>query len=175
MIKSAVLGTTGISVPKFGIGTGTQGFAGMSKQSQISVDQYTDVLIQAYNADLYFWDTSDDYGVYPHIREALSRAPRSKIVLSTKSHANTKEKVQNSLVQSLQELSTNYIDIFFMHEIDSINELEKRMPALLELHNLKKERLIRSVGISTHSYPVLSEIAQMPAVEVILTNFNKVY
>lgn len=173
MSNKIQLGKTSIMVPRICIGTGTCGIGGSSQQAIISKNEYAEILCHAFNNGLNFWDTSDDYGTHPHIKETLLTIHRNNVVLSTKSHAKKSIEIRNSINRSLKELGTDHIDILFMHEVDTLKDLENRKEALLELHLLKNEGIIKSVGLSTHSYAVLKTIENSPLVEIILTNFNK--
>lgn len=173
MSKLIQLGNTKLIVPRICIGTGTMAFLGKSRQGWIFPKKYAAVLHQGYENGLTFWDTSDDYGTHPHIKETLINIPRSQIILTTKSHASTADSMRKSITKALKELNTSYIDIFLMHAVDSIDDLNHRLGALEELHNLKKEGIIHAAGLSTHSYPLLLKAVSIAELDVILTNFNK--
>lgn len=160
-------------VPKLCIGTGTYAVGGLSQQAMVPMKEYAEILSNAFNNGLNFWDTSDNYGTHPHIKEAFLTVSRKKVVLSTKTHAKNNKEIRHSVERSLKELDTNYIDILFMHGIDTLEDLEKQHGALLELIALKAEGIIKAVGISTHSYPILEKLVIMPEIDIILTNYNK--
>lgn len=167
------LGNTGLSVSRLALGTGTTGFNCQSAQSRMPVAEYADLLKRAHALNVTFWDTSDDYGTYPHVRAGLQGIERSEIVLASKTWALSAKDARQSVEDALAELGTDYVDVFLLHEVDSPEELARRMDALEALHRCKEEGLVRAVGLSTHAILTLEAVVAHPLVEVILTNYNK--
>ncbi|MBI2266235.1 MAG: aldo/keto reductase [Armatimonadetes bacterium] len=179
-MKYVNFGKTGLVVPRLCLGTGSarltstgHPLAGAPIQSRIPVSQFAEVLRRAWRSGMTFWDTSDDYGTHRHIREALKEVDRSSVVLATKTHALASPSVRNSLLQSLDELGTGYVDILLFHEADTLAGLDELGKFFLkEAYRMKDEGLIRAVGLSTHSIEVLRKAATNLDIEVILTNLN---
>ncbi len=173
MIARVPLGNTGLQVSRLALGTGTTGFNCQSAQSRMPVSEYAALLQRAHALGVTFWDTSDDYGTYPHVRAGLQGIDRSEIVIVTKTWALSAQDARRSVEEALTELGTDYLDVFMLHEVDSPEEFGRRMQALEELHRCKEEGLVRAVGLSTHAILTLEAVVAHPLVEVILTNFNK--
>lgn len=171
-VPRIALGSTGLLVPRLCVGTGTSGHDCESRQSRQGVEAFARVLRAGHARGASFWDTSDNYGTHPHVRAAMAGVPRHELVITTKSYARTAAEVRESLGASLEELGTPYVDILLLHEVDSPEEFEKSAEALVELHRLKAEGLVRAVGLSTHAILTLEAVAGAPLVDVILTNFN---
>ena len=74
---------------------------------------------------------------------------RRKIFLVTKSHAWTLKGMTKELNQSLERMKTDYIDLFFVHGVSSISELDEDKKAWAE--KSKAEGKIRLFGFSTHT------------------------
>src|SRR2546430_19512 len=90
-MERAILGRTGIEVSALGIGTGTNGWNGRSAQTALGHDELVDLLVYAYERGITFWDSADQYGSHPHVRDALRRVPRERVVVTTKTVARTPE------------------------------------------------------------------------------------
>ncbi|MFH1454192.1 MAG: aldo/keto reductase [Armatimonadota bacterium] len=165
-------GNTGIEVPRLCIGTGTYGVGGRSSQADVSCEYYGIILARSIDFGMNFWDTSDDYGTHPHIAEALKTVKRDKVIIATKSHAQTGEDMRLGVEESLKELNTDYIDIMLMHEVDDMQDYMDRSSALSELHKFKKEGIIKAVGASTHSIDILEFLVNLSEIDVIMTNYN---
>jgi len=173
MIARVPLGATGLTVSRLALGTGTTGFNCQSAQSRQPVSEYATLLKRAHALGITFWDTSDDYGTYPHVRAALQGMDRSEVVITSKTWALSARDARQSVVQALDELGTDYLDVFLMHEVDSPEELGRRMEALEELHRCKEAGMVRAVGLSTHAILTLEAVVGHPLIEVVMTNYNK--
>lgn len=173
MIARVPLGKTGLTVSRLTLGTGTTGFNCQSAQSRMPVAEYAALLRRAHALGVTFWDTSDDYGTYPHVRAGLQGLARSEVVLASKTWALSGPDARKSVEEALCELGTDYVDVFLMHEVDSPEEFGRRTEALLELHRCKEEGLVRAVGLSTHAILTLEAVVAHPLVEVVMTNYNK--
>lgn len=165
-MKYRTLGNTGLEVSR--IAYGTIPF----KLREYSVQQGAELLIAAAENGINFFDLAEIYGTYSHAREAL-RHINQPIIVASKSMAKTAEYMNASINKALDETGLDRIDIFKLHGVDSLEELEVRKPAWDALLKAKSDGLIRAVGISTHSCNVLEEIADWPEVEVVLAILNQ--
>ena len=92
------LGKTGIKVSRLAMGTGTHGVNRRSNQTeQLGIKGVADLLYVAYEKGINFWDSADQYGTHPHLKEALKRVPREKLVILTKTHATTADEMKADL------------------------------------------------------------------------------
>jgi len=74
---------------------------------------------------------------------------RKNIFIVTKSHASTVNGLTRDLNKSLERMKTDYVDLFFVHSVRSINELDGDIKAWSE--RTKAGGKIRFFGFSTHS------------------------
>ncbi len=82
------LGNTGIKISRLAIGTGSNGWGGSSNQTRkLGIKGLSGLLNHAYDRGVYFWDSADQYGSHPHLKEALKTIPREKVVILTKTRA----------------------------------------------------------------------------------------
>ena len=121
-----------------------------------SVDFQNSLLLlkQAVSLGITYWDTAHSYGgggSEKGIGKYLGKYPedRKKIFLVTKSGAWTLKSMTRQLNQSLERMKTDYIDLFFVHGISSIDELDDETKRWAE--RAKSEGKIRFFGFSTHS------------------------
>ncbi len=76
------LGNTGVEVSRMAMGTGTNGGGGRSNQTrQLGIKGLADLLHATYDEGITFWDSADQYGTHPHLKEALKIVPRDKVVI----------------------------------------------------------------------------------------------
>ncbi len=157
------LGSRGLTVSKLGFGTYDFGV----KANRISPEEGGRVLMAAFDLGVNFWDTSDDYGSYPHVARALEDVPRKEVVVSTKTSAHTGIAAARSLDRSLRELRTDYVDIFFLHYVRA-SWANGCRTVLKELAEARSSGRARALGISTHSVKVAREAASMEDLDVVL-------
>jgi aryl-alcohol dehydrogenase-like predicted oxidoreductase len=168
------LGKTGVSVSRLAMGTGTYGVGGRSEQSDLGVGGLADLLHTAFDHGVNFWDTADAYGTHPHVKEALKRVPREKVVILTKTHASTAEEMKADLDRFRRELGTTYIDILLLHMMTEPDWPEKKQGAMEVLSRAREEGVVRAHGVSCHSLEALTAAARSNWVQVDLARINPV-
>jgi predicted aldo/keto reductase-like oxidoreductase len=112
------------------------------------------LLKQALKWGVTYWDTADCYeggrsergvgkflGKYPETRK--------KIFLVTKSDARDPGGMTRLINRSLERMKTDYVDLYFVHGISSIDELDDDTRAWAK--KAKAEAKIKFFGFSTHS------------------------
>jgi predicted aldo/keto reductase-like oxidoreductase len=107
---------------------------------------------QALDWGVTYWDTADCYqrGSERGIGKFFSRRPdaREKIFLVSKSDARDPDGMTNLLNRSLDRIKTDYIDLYFVHAVSDIDELNNRTKAWAE--KAKADGKIKFFGFSTH-------------------------
>ncbi len=167
------LGNTGISMSRMAMGTGTSGFGGSSNQTrQLGIKGLSDLLRAAFDEGINFWETADQYGSHPHIREAFKKVDREQVVVLTKTNSTTYEDVKKDLERFKSELGTDYFDIVLLHAVTDPRWNVNMKGAMEALSEAKEEGTIRAHGISCHSIGALRTAADEPWVEVDLARYN---
>ncbi|KAL6545608.1 hypothetical protein OROGR_009482 [Orobanche gracilis] len=152
------LGSQGFEVSKQGLGCmGMSGNYGPPKPEPDMIK----LIHHAVNSGVTFFDTSDVYG--PHTNEtllgkALKGGMREKVQIATKFGITFKdgkmevrgdpEYVRTACESSLKRLDVEYIDLYYIHRIDTRVPIEVTMG---ELKKLVEEGKIRYVGLSEAS------------------------
>jgi predicted aldo/keto reductase-like oxidoreductase len=117
----------------------------------------------AYDSGITFFDSADQYGTHPHVREGLKRVPREKVQILTKTHASTEKEMRADLDRFRRELNTDYVDILLLHCM-----LDKDWP------ERKKGAIVKTHGTSCHTLDALKTAAATDWVQVDLVRFNPV-
>jgi aryl-alcohol dehydrogenase-like predicted oxidoreductase len=147
-----------------------------------------EILAEASRLGVYMWDTSDDYGTHPHVREALKRVKRSSVVVSDKSNAATYEQGVKAVDFVLKDLGTEYIDIMFLHIVPprpvqrkdandrpyTSQDLKGRKGTLEAYMEARDSGLIKKIALSTHSTETLRQVLDYPDIDVVCAPLNKV-
>ncbi len=167
------LGKTGIKASRLAMGTGTQGVAHRSDQTEeLGIKGLADLLITAYEQGINFWDSADQYGTHPHLKEALKHIKREKVVILTKTEATTADEMKSDLNRFLKELGTDYIDILLLHLMRSSDWPEEKQGAMEVLAKAQKEGIIRAHGVSCHTIGALEAASNSDWVQIDLARIN---
>jgi predicted aldo/keto reductase-like oxidoreductase len=99
---------------------------------------------------------------------------RDEYILATKSGERTKEKCLASLNQSLKNLQTDHVDLFIMHAVGTMEELDQILApggALEGAEEAKKDGRINHIGISMHGQPdvLIRALKEYPFAAVMTT------
>ncbi|HLO59700.1 MAG TPA: aldo/keto reductase [Bacteroidales bacterium] len=168
-----ILGDTGIQVSRMAMGTGTNGWAQNSNQTrQLGVSGVADLLQAAYDRGVIFWDSADQYGSHPHLKEALKRVPREKVVILSKTHASTEEEMKADLDRFRKELGTDYIDILLLHCMVNKDWPKEKAGAMEVLEQARQKKIIKAHGVSCHTLEALKTAAETPWVQIDLARIN---
>ncbi|MDA8443270.1 MAG: aldo/keto reductase [Peptococcaceae bacterium] len=157
-----VLGQSGITVEPLCFGT----LALSPLQGYNNQRQGVDVLRYGLEQGINFLDTAEIYQNYHIIRQAL-QGFNPPVVIATKCYAYTKEQMELSLERARRELNRDVIDIFLLHEQESMYTLQGHRAALDYLLDAKQRGWVRAVGISTHAVAGVRAGTALPEVDVI--------
>ncbi len=164
-VATRAFGKTGVNVSMLGLG-GMFDIAG----NQL-------LLKRAFDWGVRYWDTADCYEggkSEPGFGKFFTTRPESRkeIFLVTKSDARDPAGMTRLLDRSLDRMRTDYIDLYFIHGVGKIKELDGDTQAWVE--RAKKEGKIRFFGFSAHSNMehLLLEAADLGWIDGIMFSYN---
>jgi predicted aldo/keto reductase-like oxidoreductase len=135
---------------------GQSGFGAIPIQ-RISFDDAGHLLRKAYENGVNFFDTARAYSDSEEkIGYALSEV-RKDIVIATKSMGKDKQTVLRDLEKSLNNLKTDYIDVYQLHNPETLpdpKDPDSLYGALLEA---RAKGMVRFIGMTNHRVGVASE------------------
>lgn len=169
-MEKRLLGKTGLEVSILGFG-GFHLVEIPKAEAQELLNYYLD------NGGNYI-ETASEYGDGESERKIgpVVAERRDEIVLASKSAYRDKKGLKQDLTRTLQNLQTDYLDLYFMHHVGTKEELDKilssggAMEAVREAQSAGK---VRNVGISMHGQPdVLIEALHRDEFDVVMATFN---
>ena len=169
-----LLGNTGIKLSRLAMGSGTNGVNHSSEQTRLGVGTFSDLLCYGFDQGINFWETADQYGSHPHLNAGMKRVGRNRVVLLTKTHAESADEMWADLDRFRKELGTEYIDVVLLHCMMSANWPQERQGAMDVLSKAKEKGIIRAHGVSCHTLEALKVAASNPWVEVDLARINPI-
>ena len=167
------LGPMKIPVTRLAMGTGTNGVGGSSNQTrQLGLGGVADLLQDGFDQGVTFWDSADQYGSHPHLKEGLKRVPRDKVTILTKTHASTEKEAIADIDRFRRELGTDYLDILLLHCMTDARWPEQKKGAMAAIAEAQEKGIVRTRGVSCHTLGALKAAAASPWVQVDLARIN---
>jgi len=160
------LGTTGVKIPILNLGT-----------SQSLDPVYDKVLHGCFNNGVTAFDTALSYGQgasHAAIATFMEQmGDREKLFITSKSGSRSVDGIREGLDKALDELTTDNVDLYFMHGINDADMLE---PEYLKLGDeLRASAKTRFFGFSCHGGNVvelMEKAAKVGGVDAILFRYN---
>lgn len=161
-----ILGKTGLEISRLG-------FGGIPIQ-KIDAEGTKRLIGDLINEGVNFIDTARGYTVSEEYLGYALEGVRDRFVLATKSMARTKEAMAKDIDISLNNLRTNYIDLYQVHnpsakDLDQVTAPGGALEALLEAKAAGK---IGHIGITLHSVELFAQAIELPWVETIMFPYN---
>ena len=173
-LPTRVLGKTGIRVPLIGIGGGSRFCTIKEPEKSIELLNY------ALDHGFYYWDTAHDYAFENVVSEEryglVLKDRRDEVFLATKVMNRTYDGALRHMEESLKRLKTDHVEIYQIHNIQSIEDVEKigaKDGVLKALQKLKEEKVTRFIGYSGHlSAEAMTEMANRYDFETMIIAMN---
>lgn len=169
-MQRRILGQTNLEVSVIG-------FGGIPIQ-RVDEKMALELLKEANNQGINFIDTARGYNESESlIGEALEKIGREKFILATKSMQRSYNGMLEDINISLKNLRTDYIDLYQLHNIRSLEELEIVLcedGALRALREAKAKGLIRNIGITGHNPDILNKALDANEFATIQCPYNPV-
>ena len=165
-IRNITLGKTGITVPQ-------NAFGALPLQRN-SKELAVKLLRDAYTGGMRFFDTARAYSDSEiKVGAAFSDfVDREKIYIATKTHALTPDDIKKELAQSLENLRTDYVDLYQLHCAGRLYAPGDGTGLYETLQELKDKGKIRHIGITAHKIGVAEEIAESGLYETLQFPFS---
>jgi 1-deoxyxylulose-5-phosphate synthase len=167
-----LLGQSGVTVSRLGIGTGSHNGR---DQRDLGQDGFDRLVRHAMDRGVTFFDTADNYrGMHEMLGKALRGVDREKIQIQTKLPWGRYDDPLKELDRYRKEVGTDYFDSFLLHcttTPDWPETLKRHMDLMGEA---RERQIIRSYGASAHGLPALRGLAgtEWPQVAFVRVNHN---
>ena len=161
-----ILGKTGLKISRIG-------FGGIPIQ-RIDEEGTRALMHRLVEEGVNYIDTARGYTVSEQYLGYGLEGIRDKFVLATKSMSRTREAMAADIDISLQNLRTDYIDIYQVHN-PTMEQLEQVMApggALEALQEAKDAGKIGHIGLTAHAQAVFERALELDWVETIMFPYN---
>lgn len=151
-MKQTVLGRTGVSVSRMGLGCGGHSRLGLSFGK--SDEEASLVVREALSLGVNFIDTAESYKTERAVGLGIKGVPRESVFISTKAgvdhqdRLSTPEEYRDRVHACLERLDTDYIDLFNLHGV-TVDEYDHGIEHIVPvLERLREEGKVRFIGIT---------------------------
>ena len=151
-MPAVTLGRTGITVEK-------NAFGALPIQ-RAETKEAVYILQKAYDHGITFFDTARGYTDSESKLGLAFQKVRPNIAIATKTHASTVDAFWKDLEQSLQNLKTDYIDIYQFHNPAVVPRPGGENGLYDAALEAKAQGKIRFIGITNHRLPVAQEAVE---------------
>lgn len=176
VIDKVKLGKTGLIVPRLAMGTGSHGGNQSSDMTRMGVENWLKIARYAHERGINFYDAADLYGSHRNVKEIFKEVPREKSILLSKIWTRNEPWNQDSPSKTIdrfrKETSSDYFDILLLHCMTNNKWQEEKKPYIEALSEAKQKGIVKTVGLSCHSFDALKIAADDPWVDVILARIN---
>lgn len=160
-------GKTGYSVS-----TITYGGIVSMRDGQDASDRYVPWAI---DRGVNYFDVAPTYGDAQEKLGNSLRPYRKDVYLACKTKCRTAKEAEKELEESQRLLHTDYFDVYQMHEMASLRDVEIAFGpgGVMELMRKKKEEgVVRKIGITCHSEPAALKALELFPFDTVLFPFN---
>ena len=163
-MREITLGNTGIKTP--------QNAFGALPIQRVDKEQAVKILRKAYEGGMIFFDTARGYTDSEEKLGAAFEGMRDKIYIATKAMPRTPEKLREDLETSLNNLKTDYIDLYQLHCVSQCYRPDDGTGMYEVLLEAKQQGKIRHIGITAHKIGVAEEIVESGLYETLQFPFS---
>ncbi|MBW6536022.1 MAG: aldo/keto reductase [Mariniphaga sp.] len=150
-LPTAILGKTGVRIPRLIMGLGSRFMA-------VDEDKGLRILETALSKGLYYWDTAASYQNAEQASEErigkILKSVRSQVFLSSKVGERKADDAKRTIETSLKRLQTDYIDLYQIHSVTNEDEVKQFGAAdgvLPVLRKYQEEGVIKYIGFTGHT------------------------
>ncbi|NWG03186.1 MAG: aldo/keto reductase [Syntrophaceae bacterium] len=170
LLPKRPLGKTGVEVTILGLGgEGILRTFDQEKEAVPLIHRAIDLGISYFESARAYSGSESYYGM------ALMER-RKDIFLASKSHERTAEGAWKHLETTLKMMKTEYLDLWMVHDIRSINDLDlifSPQGAIKTFENAKRNHMARFIGITGHRNPtILSRALDLFSFDTLLIPVN---
>ena len=167
-LPQRVLGKTGESVPKLGLGTGPTGY-GMKDENAISL------IHRAIDLGVTAMDTAPGYARAQVQLGEVMKERRREVFLITKTPTDDYQTALDKLEKNLNDLQTDYVDVTYVHCLGAYDpeRVLSQNGSLAGLREAQRRGWTRFVGFTAHNQPQKSaKVLREADIDVVMLAMN---
>ena len=163
-MRTITLGKTGITTP--------QNAFGALPIQRVDMETAVKILHKAYEGGMTFFDTARAYSDSEEKLGATFSDMRDKIYIASKTMAKTPEDFEKDLETTLNNLRTDYLDIYQFHCVNQCYRPGDGTGMYEAMLKAKAQGKIRHIGITAHKIGIAEEIVESNLYETLQFPFS---
>ncbi|WP_308709917.1 aldo/keto reductase [Marinoscillum pacificum] len=184
-LKKVKLGSQGLEIPTIGLGCmGMTDMMGMDTYGKATEEESISTIHRSLELGGHFLDTADLYGPLKSeqlIAKAI-QGKRDQVIIASKfgfeiddqgqltgKVNGNKDYVKKAFERSLKNLNTDYIDLYYLHQVDKSTPIEETVEAIGEL---VKEGKVRYIGLSEVSSETIKRAHKIHPLTAVQTEYS---
>ena len=163
-MKTITLGRTGITTP--------QNAFGALPIQRVDLNTAVRLLHRTYDGGMTYFDTARAYSDSEEKLGAAFSGMRDKIYIASKTMAKTPEEFWSELHTTLNNLKTDYLDVYQFHCVERCYAPEDGTGMYEAMQKAKEQGKIRHIGITAHKIGIAEEIVASGLYETLQFPFS---
>jgi len=142
---------------------------------RVSEGEAVAVIKKCLELGITFIDTANGYTTSEERIGGAISGQREGLIIATKSHASTREGIENDLKLSLKRLGVDYIDLYQLHNVSDFKTLDIVLDPegpIAVVEEAKRKGIIKHIGITSHTMEVAKEAVKTDRFDTIMFPFN---
>ena len=162
-----------VTLGKSGLKISRMGFGGIPIQ-RIDAEGTKKLMDKLIEYGINYIDTARGYTVSESFIGEAIEGRRDQFILATKSMARTKEAMAKDIDISLENLRTDYVDLYQIHNPSMEQFMQVMAPggALEALMDAKEAGKIGHIGVTLHSVEIFEKALEQEWIETIMFPYN---
>lgn len=158
---------------KTGLKVSVTGFGGI-KLNDITQEQTNEIIKLAVDGGMNYIDTARVYGDSEVKIGIALKGIRDKVIISSKAIRRDLDGFKSSFETTLKNLQTDYIDIFFVHDVSTEANWQavQKNGVIDYLKELKAAGRIRHIACSTHDSVIGAKMINSGIFEIVMLAYN---
>lgn len=166
-MSKRLLGRTGLMVNEIG-------FGGIPIQ-RVNQETADGLISEAVNRGVNFFDNAKGYTISEELMGNALVPYRDEVIIATKSMARDYEGMKADIATSLANFHTDHIDLYQLHNIGNLDQLNQVMGengAYRALTEARDNGAVRHIGVTCHSSDFLEKMIEMDIFETVQFPYN---
>ena len=162
-LDKIILGTV-----QFGLNYGINNSLGKPSKKEVS-----DILDSAYHKGIRILDTAEKYGNSHQIIADYHKESKNRFKIISKYKKgvlNLPEKLTERVKKHLLDFNIKELEAYLFHDFNEFFELVKKDKS--QIISIKKDKLVKKIGVSVHSNEQIEEVLEYPFITLIQLPFN---
>ncbi len=143
-----------------------------NQQGKVNIPEVTNILEQALSLGIDTLDCAGAYGDSEAVLGKLGASKRFNLISKIPALSIEQNTITQFFEQSLNNLKSDSLDTMLFHQAENLIEHPNKLQLFTQLALLKKQKLIKKIGVSVYSPEQLKIIAESFPIDIVQVPVN---